>query len=229
MIGAIEAASPAGAGIRSPKLLFVGRQDLHTRVLAQYLSGALYATYDFDLEPDSGKKSLPNTLTLIDCKHHDHSAIAERLEGLHLKEPKGSAVLLNASTASRVEELIRWPSLKGVFFDDCSQELLLKGMQKVLRGELWMPRRLVEQCFDRQRRAIRLTSSPPNPEIKLSKRELDILHCIARADSNADIASKLHISEHTVKSHIYNIFRKIEVRNRTEASHWAVRHLKPQS
>lgn len=226
MIGVSEAAPQAVERARSPKLLFVGRQDLHTRVLAQYLSGALYASYDFDLEPGSGRKTLTNALTLIDCKYHDHDAITKRLEGLYLTGASSHAVLLNANVNSRVEELIQWPSLKGVFFDDCSQELLLEGMQKVLRGGLWIPRDLLEQCFERQRQAM-----PPrsNPEIKLSKRELDILHCIARADSNADIASKLHISEHTVKSHIYNIFRKIEVRNRTEASHWAMRHLKSKS
>jgi LuxR family transcriptional regulator, csgAB operon transcriptional regulatory protein len=226
MIGVSRAARRAVAAERSPKLVFVGRQDLHTRVLAQYLSGALSATCHFDHESYRGGKTLPYALILFDCKHHDHDAISIHLEELYQTDPDSCVVLLNATSSSRVEALIHWPCLKGIFFDDCSQELLLKGMHRVLRGEIWMPRQLVEQCFERQREAM-----PPSPRIKvkLSRRELDILRCITRADSNADIASKLHISEHTVKSHIYNIFRKIEVRNRTEASHWAMRYLKEQN
>jgi len=202
--------------------MFVGRQNLHTEILAQYLSSALYATCHFDHESGCSKKVDAESLVLIDCKHHDHDAIAGRLESLCQAEPSGRAVLFNATSASGVEKLIYWPCLKGIFFEDCNRELLLKGMHSVLRGGIWMPRRLVEQSFERQRMAV-----PPKPRIeaKLSRRERDILQCIAHADSNADIAARLHISEHTVKSHIYNIFRKIGVRNRTEASHWAMLHL----
>lgn len=221
-----NAALQAVETVPSPKLMFVGRQDLHTRVLAQYLSNALYAACHFDNEAGGNGKTLPDALTMIDAKHHDNNAIERHLEGLYQSDPASRAVLLNAKSSSDVESLLQWPSLKGIFFEDCCQERLLKGMRKVLGGGIWMPRRLVEQSFERQRQAM-----PPRAsvEVKLSPRERDILLCIANADSNADIAEKLHISEHTVKTHIYNIFRKIAVRNRTEASHWAMLNLKGQS
>lgn len=219
---AMSAATTASGRTRAPKLLFVGRQDLHTEILAQYLSSALYATYHFQQQPIDIAETTDETLVLIDGKYHDHEALSNKLEHLHEKSSCSRTVLLNVSPDSGVEQLIHWPCLKGIFFDDCNRELLLKGMQAVLRGELWIPRQLIEQSFERHRQ-----SMPPRSrsKIELSRRERDILHCIARAYSNAKIAEKLHISEHTVKSHIYNIFRKIGVRNRTEASHWAMSHM----
>jgi DNA-binding NarL/FixJ family response regulator len=58
----------------------------------------------------------------------------------------------------------------------------------------------------------------------LSSRELQILRMVARGTSNAVIARGLWISECTVKYHLSNIFRKLGVANRTEASHYAYLH-----
>ncbi len=52
----------------------------------------------------------------------------------------------------------------------------------------------------------------------LTDRELDILNLIAQGYSNAKISETLHISMNTVKTHIKNIFQKLEVEDRTEAA-----------
>jgi DNA-binding CsgD family transcriptional regulator len=54
----------------------------------------------------------------------------------------------------------------------------------------------------------------------LTEREREILRYVSLAATNAQIAYDLRISEHTVKTHLYNIFRKIRVRNRTQACNW---------
>ena len=51
---------------------------------------------------------------------------------------------------------------------------------------------------------------------KLSDREKEIINCIKKGRSNKDIAKELQISENTVKTHIYNIFSKLKVKNRIE-------------
>lgn len=55
----------------------------------------------------------------------------------------------------------------------------------------------------------------------LTERELSVLKAVAAGLPNKTISERLWVSEHTVKFHLTNIFRKTETANRTEASRWA--------
>jgi len=55
----------------------------------------------------------------------------------------------------------------------------------------------------------------------LTRRELEILRLVAEGLSNAELAKLLWVTEQTVKFHLSNIYRKLNVSNRTEASRWA--------
>jgi DNA-binding NarL/FixJ family response regulator len=55
----------------------------------------------------------------------------------------------------------------------------------------------------------------------LTRRELEILTLVAEGHSNAQLARMLWVTEQTVKFHLSNIYRKLDVANRTEASRWA--------
>ncbi|HEX9923685.1 MAG TPA: response regulator transcription factor [Anaerolineae bacterium] len=52
----------------------------------------------------------------------------------------------------------------------------------------------------------------------LSERELEVLQWLASGASNREIGRRLYITESTVKRHVYNIFGKLNVRNRTQAA-----------
>jgi DNA-binding NarL/FixJ family response regulator len=58
----------------------------------------------------------------------------------------------------------------------------------------------------------------------LTRRELEILRIVAEGYSNGQLAKMLWVTEQTVKFHLSNIYRKLEVANRTEASRWAQTH-----
>jgi DNA-binding CsgD family transcriptional regulator len=58
----------------------------------------------------------------------------------------------------------------------------------------------------------------------LTRRELEILRLVAEGHSNAQLARMLWVTEQTVKFHLSNIYRKLDVANRTEASRWAQVH-----
>jgi DNA-binding NarL/FixJ family response regulator len=55
----------------------------------------------------------------------------------------------------------------------------------------------------------------------LTRRELEILRLVAEGHSNSQLARMLWVTEQTVKFHLSNIYRKLNVANRTEASRWA--------
>lgn len=58
----------------------------------------------------------------------------------------------------------------------------------------------------------------PNPLMRLTPRQVEVLMLLARGMSNAEIADRLNVSEETVRTHLHTIFRQLGVRNRTEAT-----------
>jgi DNA-binding NarL/FixJ family response regulator len=64
--------------------------------------------------------------------------------------------------------------------------------------------------------------SDNDPE--LTRREVEILQLVSEGHSNSQVARMLWVTEQTVKFHLSNIYRKLNVANRTEASRWAQLH-----
>lgn len=66
-----------------------------------------------------------------------------------------------------------------------------------------------------------LDPEPTTPTEKLSKRQKQLLVMLDKGMSNRDIATDLEISEHTVKVHLWRLFRRLGVKSRTQALHYA--------
>lgn len=64
----------------------------------------------------------------------------------------------------------------------------------------------------------------PAPLVSLTRREREIIQLLAQGFSNKTIAGLLFLSSRTVQSHLYNIYRKLNVRNRTSATVCAIRY-----
>ncbi|MFL6021627.1 MAG: LuxR C-terminal-related transcriptional regulator [Gaiellaceae bacterium] len=90
----------------------------------------------------------------------------------------------------------------------------------------------IRQAFQRSiyHAGVRRRSEPTviavasEPAPALTKREIEILRLVAEGHSNSQLAQMLWVTEQTVKFHLSNIYRKLDVANRTEASRWAQRH-----
>jgi DNA-binding NarL/FixJ family response regulator len=67
-------------------------------------------------------------------------------------------------------------------------------------------------------------TSAPAAAAELTNRELTMLQLAAEGYSNTELARKLWVTEQTVKFHLSNVYRKLGVANRTEASRWAQLH-----
>jgi DNA-binding NarL/FixJ family response regulator len=84
------------------------------------------------------------------------------------------------------------------------------------------PARALAAAVARPMRAVE--EAPPQERCPLTARELEILGAVAEGNTNARIGRQLWVTEQTVKFHLSNIYRKLGVSNRTEASRYALMH-----
>ena len=105
---------------------------------------------------------------------------------------------------------------KGYLLKDASREELFQAVRAVHRGdsliEPGVASRLLDRLAQLSRQATQTTSNDT-----LSERETEVLRLMAHGSANKAIAALLSISESTVKTHVSNIFQKLEVGQRTEA------------
>ena len=160
---------------------------------------------------------------LLDCLGRDTAALQRCLEtgGIQQRGTFHSA-LFNVDPTSQIEKLVHRHKIRGIFYQDGTRQVFLKGIQAILKGDMWLSRRILSDCVmtaEKEREADRQAAMP------LSKREKEVLRLVALGFSNDEMAKKLGISPHTVKTHLYHVYQKIGVTNRLQATLWAAAYL----
>ena len=115
---------------------------------------------------------------------------------------------------------------RGVVMKDAATSLLIKAIRGVVAGEYWVGRDRVSGLVEALRPHLQGRTSG-REDYGLTDRELEVIAAIVAAYSNRDIASKLGITEKTVKRHLTNIFEKLGVSNRLELALFAMNHRLP--
>lgn len=171
----------------------------------------------------SSRDKIPDNIALIfiDCLSVSTEELSNVLREVSVLSEDIATALLNADKNDEHESLLDWPCVSGVFYMDTSEDQLLRGSRKLLEGDYWVPRRLLHHFFNKHRQNSGKSQVSPISSIQLTGREKEILRMIKDGMSNSAVSESLDLSEHTVKSHLYNIYKKIGVRNRMEASNWA--------
>jgi DNA-binding NarL/FixJ family response regulator len=105
---------------------------------------------------------------------------------------------------------------KGYLLKDASREELFQAVRAVYRGESLIEPGVAAKILDRLAQLSRRSNQPSIAEL-LSDRETEVLQLMASGSPNKAIATALSISESTVKTHVANIFQKLDVNQRTEA------------
>ena len=109
----------------------------------------------------------------------------------------------------------------GFFTKDTPVAEFLEGVAAVVSGHFTVGRGLLRQVLAMMSGDAEV---PPKTELKrLTTAELGILRMVGRAESVKKIAQQRGISQKTVRNHLASIYRKLAVRNRTEAMLWAAR------
>ncbi|QYJ88377.1 MULTISPECIES: LuxR C-terminal-related transcriptional regulator [Shewanella] len=108
------------------------------------------------------------------------------------------------------------PITAAVFYGDASLEHIGKALANVLRGQTVIPHALLSASADQEQ-----LDGADN----LTIREREVLQALLSGSTNVDIANQLFVSESTIKTHLYRVFRKIGVSSRGQAIAWAQTHL----
>lgn len=113
---------------------------------------------------------------------------------------------------------------------DISPEELVSIVRRVGHGEYLINENVLSRPFvasrvlDEFRELSQVDHTTESVFSPLTPREVEILDCVARGNSNKEIARLLSISDQTVKNHITSILRKLAVNDRTQAVIYALRH-----
>jgi LuxR family transcriptional regulator, positive regulator of biofilm formation len=212
-----------------PWLHIVGRNALLNRLLQAYLETEMPFPCTIDAQttwnPENGEKHRGAHMVLFDCHGLASGDLWTKLGFNGLIDPASvPVVLFNICDEPDIgfEKRAIEKQVRGVFYHTEPLHLLPKGIVKILDGEIWFSRKTTS-CLLMEQQQIK--SRTEAAEAMLTLREKEILIAIAAGAGNIDIAQELRISLHTVKSHIYNIYKKLEVRNRLEATLWVARYL----
>ncbi|MFZ1983483.1 MAG: response regulator transcription factor [Desulfatitalea sp.] len=132
-----------------------------------------------------------------------------------VEKPNHLVVIFNLNPDHKIEYDLLNRGVKGILYKHQPITIYPKAVRTVLSGELWYPRKTLEQHFLSE-------VIPPFMPNKiwddLTARQKEILELVTTGRSNQEIAQKLHVSPHTIKTHIYAIYKKLNVRSRLEAS-----------
>lgn len=156
---------------------------------------------------------------LMDLKMPAGDAV-ESLVKIGEKSPTTKVIILTAhsedeSVLNSAKNRARGYVLKGI-----SVPTLMQAIKKVNAGDIWVDPELPAGVdFERIAKASMDVGAPENQTLQnLTKRELEILNLVAEGLSNEEIGKRIFISKKTVKTHLTNIFDKLQVNNRFKAA-----------
>lgn len=167
------------------------------------------------------------TAVLYDCFGYNSSGFPATLQtDLEQIPPEWPLALFNLERSPGIEKKSLEFGARGIFYQDDTVEILLKGLTVIFGGEFWISRHnlaevVLESSFGLRRRHAADSAYPHD----LTSREVEILGMLTLGSTNETIADKLFISQNTVRTHLNHIFKKINVSSRLEASNWAVKSI----
>ena len=139
-----------------------------------------------------------------------------------IKRKKINVKVLILTVHNEVDYLIRAVDIgvDGYILKDSESAELKKAIMTVMDGESYIQPKLIPML---NKRLITRDSDKEKLE-SLTGREKEVLIEVANGMFNKEISTSLHISERTVKNHISNIFKKLDVSDRTQAAVFAIKN-----
>jgi len=142
-----------------------------------------------------------------------------------LKEEKNPSKIVVLTIHEDREYLFKTIQMgaEGYVLKDAEPDVLIDAIKSVYAGQTYIQANMTKELVKEFNR-ITLHEKEKKNECNLTNREIEVLELIAEGMINKEIAKKLYISEKTVKNHVSNIFKKLNVADRTQAAIYAFKH-----
>ena len=206
----------------------VGTRKLENELIASCLKrdlgGECFVLEDINQVPVGAQKDFVKQILVLYCCYGKDlkDVLAEIKNYTKKKSASNRMVLFNVPGHWKFQKKSVSKGIQGFFYERDPLSIFRKGIGAVLDGKLWLSRdlmtRFILEDTDKDK-SLRQGSD------NLTERQTEVLALIAVGATNDEIADKLCISPHTVKTHLYKIFKKINVPNRVQAALWAAKNL----
>ena len=203
--------------LHGQSILLITKPSLQATALLQHLKNSLAITGKLHNIQRSLDDINPGSVILFDMMEADKKLIQYWQDNLSRKNNNIKLLLLNTPDEYPFRDIENWPHINGVFYVTEDESHVVDGLQSVQRGECYFSQKLASYLITHSGN-YRYNSSE---SALLTHREKEIINKLRIGASNIEIARALVISEKTVKTHLYNLFKKISVKNRTQAVSWA--------
>lgn len=161
----------------------------------------------------------PVDLVVLDFQESSDREV-ELLKALRHALPTSCFVILTSDVSTLKLAQALSSGVDGYLLKSMSMDALIQSLDLVLLGEKVFPTTLARLLVDGK---LDIGCHEHDASLNgLSEREVQILRCLANGDPNKVIASRLRITEATVKVHIKGVLKKIPATNRTQAAIWAI-------
>ena len=210
------------------KFYVIGPRRLQNELIASCLEKEIgnecLLVENFNQIPkENPKPGAHPSLVLWDCVEKELERFLADIEtNTGQKKSAHRIVFFNVSNGMEFRKKYALKGIYGFFYEHDPMDIFIKGVQAVLDGKLWFPREVMSKYIFED---IDKDKSSGSGHKKLTERQTEILALVAVGATNEEIADQLCISPYTVKTHLYKIFRKINVPNRIQASLWAAKHM----
>jgi len=196
-----------------------------TRMSSQLLADALAQDRQFEvtgIEPKGSSilqavaQKKPHVVLVSSALEESTTLGFDLTRQVCASHPETRVVLLvDTSNRSEVVEAFRCGA-QGIFSRTQSSKTLAKCVSNVHQGQVWASSAELRYLLEAFREAEPLQVLDSRGVEILSKREQDVVRCVAEGLSNREIASRLKLTEHTVKNYLFRIFDKLGVSSRVE-------------
>lgn len=193
------------------------REGLAALIHSQPGFRVLTASADVDEALQKAREAKPDVV-LLDFGLEDHDSLA-LTSTVHAEVPTARVIVMGLLPAQEdVANYVR-AGASGFIMKDASFDEFVETIRLVAGGAEVLPQALTNTLFSQiVRNAVGGSNSRVLEAVRLTTRERQVIDLLGEGLSNKEIATRLHIAVHTVKSHVHNILEKLALRSRLEVA-----------